>query len=68
MTNINKFKETLNLCNGVQNNKDVAGWNTLHEFDNLSQNKDFDAKVYKLRNITRMGILNLLVSNKEKFL
>ena len=47
MTNINKFKETLDLCNGAHNKKDVQGWNTLYEFDNSSSNKDFDARVYK---------------------
>ena len=50
MTNINKFKETLDLCNGAHNKRDVQGWNTLHEFDNSSQNKDFDARVYKRGN------------------
>ncbi len=50
MTNINKFKETLDLCNEVHNKKDVQGCHTLHEFDNSSQNKDFDARVYKQGN------------------
>ena len=50
MTNVNKFKEILDLCNSAQNDSDVQGWNTLHEFDNSSPNKDFNAKVYMLDN------------------
>ena len=26
---------------------DVAGWETLHEFDDISDNKQFDARIYK---------------------
>ena len=50
MTNMKKFEEILDLCNGVQHKRDVHGWNTLYEFDNSSQNKDFDARVYKQGN------------------
>ena len=50
MTKINKFKETLDLCNGAHNKKDVQGWDTLHEFDYSSPNKDFDARVFKQGN------------------
>lgn len=41
------YKELIDFCNGVQNKKDVFGWETLNEFDSLSPNKSFDAKVYR---------------------
>ncbi|MBD5401301.1 hypothetical protein HDR58_00670 [bacterium] len=50
MEKFNQNKQTLNLLDGVQKNKDVPGWNTLHEFDNSSQDKSFTAKVYKQGN------------------
>jgi hypothetical protein len=50
MKNFNEYKQTLDLLDGVQHNKDVRGWNTLHEFDNASQNKSFTSKVYKQGN------------------
>ena len=48
--NNKRYTETIALCRGAQNNKDVPNWTTLHEFDNTSKNKDFDAKVYKQGN------------------
>ena len=42
--------ECLKFCDGAQNKKDVAGWETLHEFDYTSGNKQFDARVYKNSN------------------
>lgn len=33
MITLNKYKEILNLCKGAHNDKDVYGWETLHEFD-----------------------------------
>jgi hypothetical protein len=50
MKNFNEHKQTLDLLDGVQHNKDVRGWSTLHEFDNVSQNKSFTSKVYKQGN------------------
>ena len=37
--NNKRYTETLALCTGAQNNKDVPNWATLHEFDNTSKNK-----------------------------
>ena len=34
-----RYKETIVLCTGAQNNKDVPNWTILHEFDNTSKNK-----------------------------
>ena len=47
MKNRMTYKELIDFCDGVQNKKDILGWNTLKEFEHLSQNKNFDAKVYK---------------------
>ena len=37
----------LDFLDGAQHNKNIYGWKTLHEFDNISRNKDFNFKVYK---------------------
>lgn len=42
--------DVFQLIYGVQNNIDRPGWTTLHEFDNISTNKNFTAKVYKRNN------------------
>ncbi len=50
MKNSYNYEELLSFCNGAHLNKDIIGWQTLHEFENSSNNKDFDAKVYKKGN------------------
>lgn len=46
----NKYFETIALCTGAQHKKDVPNWTTIHDFDRVSNNKDFDASVYKQGN------------------
>ncbi len=50
MSKLNEYSELLDLCNGAQHRKDVRGWQTLREFDRASENKDFNAHVYKKGN------------------
>ena len=40
-------QEILQLLDGAQHKKDVQNWETLQQFDNISANKAFDARVYK---------------------
>ncbi|MBQ8460171.1 DUF2974 domain-containing protein [bacterium] len=47
MNYINKYYETVELCNGAHNKKDVQGWKTLYEFGITSSNIDFDYRVFK---------------------
>ena len=50
MDKFKKRKEFLDFCDATQHNKDVAGWETLSEFDRTISNKNFNAKAYKQNN------------------
>lgn len=41
------YKDLIEVLDGTHHKKDIKGWQTLHEFDNASKNKAFDARVYK---------------------
>lgn len=41
------YKDLIEVLDAAHNKKDIKGWQTLHEFDNSSKNKAFDARVYK---------------------
>ncbi len=53
------------MCNGAHNKKDVKGWNTLHEFNNSSPNKDFDARVYKQGNRVVIAFAGTYMNRKN---
>ena len=46
MKNRMTYKELIDFCDGVQNKKDILGWNTLKEFEHLSQNEEFLMQKY----------------------
>jgi len=45
-----RYFETVALCTGAQHKRDIPNWTTIHDFDGISNNKDFDASVFKQGN------------------
>lgn len=50
MKNIISYKDFYEVLDATQNKKTLKGWENLHKFDNITSNKDFDARVYKRGN------------------
>ena len=44
MSNNLTFNEALEFCTGAQENKDVAGWRTMKEYESFIPNPSFDVK------------------------
>ena len=42
MSNNLTFNEALVFCSGAQENKDVAGWRTMKEYESFIPNPKFD--------------------------
>ena len=57
--------EMLKLCKWAHSNTDVNGWKTLHQYETISQNKQFNVKVYQKGKIVVLAFAgtNLLEGN-----
>lgn len=55
MNNTMTYKDLIEVLDAAHNKKDINGWQTLHEFDNTSLNKQFDARVFKQGNRIVIG-------------